>query len=104
VLDLGAPQRTPAVVKAALLESEDRLIDAVDRAATQIPDGARLLDQLERTIEDVTDPQLYTAFRRLLEQLDEERGEIRNRCRDVNVHLGLDPIRIALRELEAGFS
>lgn len=103
VHELRSPRRTPDVVKAALLESEDRLFHALERGVERLPDGARLLDELERTIEDVGDPGVYAALRRLLKQLDQEREEIRYRCRDVDVHRGLDPIRIALRDLEAGF-
>jgi hypothetical protein len=86
-----------------LVESEDRLRRAVERAADRIPDGAGILNELERTIEDVADPGLYAQLRWLLDQLDQERDEIRRRCRDVDVYTGLDPIRIALRDLEAGF-
>jgi hypothetical protein len=99
---LRLPQRTPEAVKTALVASEDLLMTAVERAADRIPDGARILDELERSIEDVADPSLYAQLRRLLDQLDQERDEIRWRCRDVDVHKGLDPIRIALRDIEAG--
>jgi hypothetical protein len=104
VSTLRLPQRTPEPVKAALVESEDQLKRGVERAAERIPDGAGILNELERTIEEVADPRLYAQLRRLLDQLDQERDEIRWRCRDVDVYTALDPIRIALRDLEAGFS
>lgn len=100
---LHAPQRITDTVKAALLASEDLLASTVERTADRLPDGSATLDELERAIEDVTDPVLYRQLRDLLGRLDQEREEIRWRARNVEIHSGLDPIRIALRDLEAGF-
>jgi hypothetical protein len=100
---LREPQRTPETVKAALRASEKLLMSMVERAADRLPDGSATLDELERAIEDVTDPLLYRQLRHLLGQLDQQREEIRWRARNVEIHSGLDPVRIALRELEAGF-
>jgi hypothetical protein len=101
VTSLRFPSRTSQAVKDALLESEDRLLTQMERSPERSPDrvsrSSRLLDELERAIEDLTDPGLYREMRRLLAELDNECERLRLDCPSVNVHsaLGSNPDRAA---------
>lgn len=100
---LGSPQRTPAFLKDALRESEEQIIQAVEGSAEELGYSSQLLNDLERAIEDVHDLEVYWQPRQLLADLDRERAELRWRATHIDIHRKFDPIRIALRDIEAGY-
>ena len=86
------------------MESEDRIVDAIERTAVPSPAETRAFDELERSLEDIADPRLRADLQRLVSGLERQLVESQRRFLSIDVHRHFDPIRIVMCDLEAGFS
>jgi hypothetical protein len=92
-----------AILTNATLETRDRIYGEIDQACACLPDDARLLDDLERAIDDVRDPATQAELRRLLAELDDYRDDVRSTLDRISVPDSLDPVRVVAKDLASGF-
>jgi hypothetical protein len=90
------------------------LIDSVqghiERAAKRMPphviDDRRLRDNLERTIDDVSDDRVQAELRRLLADLDEHAEDrtafVERTLSRENAYASFEPLRVLAKDLEGG--
>lgn len=86
----------------AVYQAQDAVDRQLDATLARLPDNVRLRDELERTIDDVSDTAAQDALRRILRQFDANADEVRLTLAHVTVHSGFDPIRIVAKDIASG--
>jgi hypothetical protein len=93
----------PSLLRDAVQQVEERIHAEIERTLARLPDGSRLLDDLEGIIEDVQDPRVYQQLRDLLTQLDAYTCEVRHAAAPDLVGDVLDPVRAIATDIKSGF-
>lgn len=96
------PTSLPHLLIDAIGQAQHAVDAQIDAAVATLPDDARLRDELERTIDEVSDPSLQNALRRILQQFDVNALRSRATLANLSIHSGFDPLRIVAKDIAAG--